>query len=292
LAGADGLALKAAYSIYRGYPDEEHGRGARIERFNTNRRAELSANYPLYLRASTRLTLSGGFYAVDNIDDYRVPANGARLTEDTRVRALFAQLAYADAQPDRSRNASLMIAQGLDGAGASAEIRSNVAGLSGPGTTRLNFTRLALDASQRDRFANQWGSAVSFGAQYSAQSLAASERISFGGPRFGRGYAAGDAAGDSGWGVGLELNRMFKFDGDWLKRVEPYLLFEAARVSNRFGTPMPKKLRSAALGVRLSDARHYSLDIVLAKPTGDAAVNNPARRPRLSLMLSYQLAAR
>jgi hemolysin activation/secretion protein len=194
--------------------------------------------------------------------------------------------------PDRSRNASLMIAQGLDGAGASAEIRSNVAGLSGPGTARLNFTRLALDASQRDRFANQWGGAVSFGAQYSAQSLAASERISFGGPRFGRGYAAGDAAGDPGWGVGLELNRIFKFDGDWLKQVEPYLLFEAARMSNRFGTPMPKKLRSDALGVRFSDARHYSLDIALAKPTGDAAVNNPARRPRLSLMLSYQLAAR
>ena len=48
-------------------------------------------------------------------------------------------------------------------------------------------------------------------------------------------------------------------------------------------------LRSVALGVRLSDARHYSLDLAVAKPTGDAALNNPQRDVRVSLLLSYQL---
>lgn len=291
LVGADGLQLKTSFSSYRGYPDEQLGRGEPLERFNTNKRFELSASYPLYLSASTSLTLNGGFYAVDNIDDYRESATGGRLADDTRVRALFAQLAYADAQPDRSRTASVLIAQGLDGAGALAEVRSNIAGLSGPGAAKLDFTRIAFDASQRDRFANQWGTGVSFGAQYSGNTLASSERISFGGPRFGRGYAAGDGAGDSGWGVGLELNRLFKFDGTWLKQVEPYVLVEAARVSTQVGTPAPEKLRSVALGARLSDSRYYSLDVAIAKPTGDAAANNPARKPRLSLMLTYQLAA-
>ncbi|MBT2303870.1 hypothetical protein J7E70_25835 [Variovorax paradoxus] len=133
LVGTDGLTTKASFLSYRGYPDEQSGRGARIDRFNTNRRVELSASYPLYLTARSSLTLGGGFYAVDNIDHYRVPASGALLDEDTRVRALFAQLAYADAQSDRSRYASLVIAQAIDGAGALAENRSNVAGLSGPG---------------------------------------------------------------------------------------------------------------------------------------------------------------
>ena len=289
LVGADGLTTKTSFSSYRGYPDEQSGRGAHIERFNTNRRLELSAGYPLSLTARSSLTLSGGFYAVDNTDRYRVPATGALLDEDTRMRAMFAQLAYADAQSDRSRFASLMVAQGLDGAGARAETRSNVAGLSGPGEAKLNFTRIALEASQRDRFANQWGSAISFGAQYSADSLAASERISFGGPRFGRGYSAGDAAGDSGWGLGLELNRMFKFDGNWVRQVEPYLLFEMARVSTRLHTPSPEMLRSIALGARVSDARHYSVDVAIAKPMGDATASNPAKRARVSLLLTYQL---
>ncbi|WP_076998173.1 ShlB/FhaC/HecB family hemolysin secretion/activation protein [Variovorax sp. KK3] len=289
--GIDGLALKAAFTRYSGYPDAQNGRGSAIERFNTNRRLEFSGSYPLMLRAASSLTLSGGFYAVDNTDDYRVQASGAQLSEDTRVRALFAQLAYAETRADRSRAASLMLAQGLDGAGALARNRSNVAGLAGPGSARLDFTRLLLEASQRDRYANQWGTGFSFAAQHSPHPLAASERISFGGPRFGRGYAPGDAAGDAGWGIGLELNRMFRMEGNWLKQVEPYLLLEAARtrLHARSVAQGPQKLRSVALGIRLSDAKRYSLDLAVAKPTGDATSTNPNRRARLSVLLAWQL---
>lgn len=291
--GTDGLALRASYTHYRGYPDESMDRGSRVERRNTNRRAELSASYPLLLNAQRSLTLGGGFYAVDNLDAYRVPSTAEWLNDDARVRALFAQLSYAEATPGRNRSASLMLAQGLRGLGARAEQRSNVPGAAGTPGTRLDFTRLALDLSQRDRFDNQWGTAVSFGAQYSAHTLAASERISFGGQRFGRGYAAGDAAGDSGWGLGLEVNRQFKLDGgDWLRQIEPYLLLEAAQVSLHRGVPAPRRLRSAALGVRLSDAKHYSLDVAVAKPTGDPAASNPQRKARLTLLLSWQLGDR
>lgn len=291
LVGVDGLALRANFSNYRGYPDAQYRKGDSLERFNTNRRLDLSASYPLFLSARSSVTLSGGFYGVDNTDRYSVPLSGAELVQDTRVRALFAQLAYTDNQPDRSRAASVLIAQGFDSAGALAENRSNVPGLSGPGNVSLGFTRMAFEASQRDRFANQWGSAISFGAQYSGQSLPSSEQTSFGGSRFGRGYAPGSAAGDSGYGVGLELNRVFKLDGNWIKQVEPYLLVEAATVSTQVGTPSPEKLRSVALGVRVSDSKYYSVDIALAKPTGDASSDNPQRKLRVSLMLTYQLAA-
>jgi hemolysin activation/secretion protein len=292
LVGTDGLSLKAQATRYQGYPDKAFARGEPVERRNTNERLDLSASYPLLLDARRSLTLNGGFYGVDNTDDYRVPANGGSLIDETRVRAFFAQLAYADAQPLRARSASLMVAQGVDGLGAIAQRRSNIPGLSGPGNSRLDFTRFVVDASQRDRFANQWGTALSVGAQYSAQLLPASERISFGGPRFGRGYAAGDGAGDKGWGVGVELNRAFRVDGSWLRQWEPYVLLEDARVSTHIGRPMPEKLRSIALGIRLSDEKHYSLDLAVAKPTGDAAATNPERKVRLSVQLSYQLAAR
>ena len=289
--GADGLALKTTYSDYRGYPDEAMGKGSPVERYNTNKRLEFSGSYPLLLTARSSLFLGAGLYGVDNTDEYSVPSNGAQLTDETRVRAAFLQLSYADATPERSRNASAMLAQGIDGMGALAEVRSNVAGLSGPGAAKLNFTRLSFDMSQRDRFANQWGTAVSLGGQISGDTLASSERVSFGGSRYGRGYAAGDGSGDSGLGMGLELNRAFPYDSPWLKQIEPYVLLEAAHVSTHVGRPVPRDLRSAALGLRLSDNRHYSLDVAVAKPTGDAALNNPQRDVRVSLLLSYQLQA-
>jgi len=291
LVGADGLAWRTSLTRYSGYPDSRLGRGAPLERRNTNQRAELSASQPLRLDTRGSLTLNGGFYAVDNSDDYRVPANGVTLSEDTRVRALFAQLAYVDATPGRSRSASALLAHGIDGLGARAVVRSNIDALNGVGLAQTDFTRVTFDASQRDRFSGGWGTGVSFGGQYSGQSLAASERIAFGGPRFARGYAPGDGAGDAGWGVGVEFNRQFALDLPWLRQVEPYVLLEAARVSTRYGEPLPRELRSMALGLRVSDARHYSIDVAVAKPTGDAALNNPLRKTRVSLQLSYRLSA-
>jgi hemolysin activation/secretion protein len=293
LVGSDGLVIKGNYSDYRGYPDEQYGRGDSIERYNTNRRAELSASYPLILKASSSLTLDAGVYAVNNTDAYRVSQSGVTLTDETRVRALFAQLAWIETTAARARTASVLVAQGFRGAGAAAFQTSNTPGVAGQNTAKLDFTRVAFDASQRDRYANDWGTAISFGAQYSANTLAASERISFGGARFGRGYAPGDAAGDSGAGLGIELNREFKVDGGpWVQQVEPYVLYEVAQLQTEIGEPMPKRLGSAALGMRWSDRKHYSLDLALAKPTGDAALTNPQRRVRASLLLTYQLGVR
>ncbi|MBS0344717.1 MAG: hypothetical protein JSS56_29790, partial [Proteobacteria bacterium] len=287
--GADGLALKTSYSDYRGYPDESMGKDSPIQRYNTNQRLEFSGSYPLALSASSSLFLGGGIYGVDNTDRYTVPSSGVRLSSEDQVRAVFLQLAYAAAAPNRSRSATAMLAQGIGGLGASSQVTSNVPGQSGPGTSDLGFTRLAFDMSQRDRFENKLGTAVSLGGQISGNSLASSERVSFGGPRYGRGYAAGDGSGDSGIGIGLELNRAFAYDAAYLKQIEPYLLLEAAHVSTHIGKPVPQDMRSVALGLRLSDARHYNLDLAVAKPTGDAALNNPQRHVRVSLLLSYQL---
>jgi hemolysin activation/secretion protein len=142
LVGADGLAWRTSLTRYSGYPDSRLGRGAPLERRNTNQRAELSASQPLRLDTRGSLTLNGGFYAVDNSDDYRVPANGVTLSEDTRVRALFAQLAYVDATPGRSRSASALLAHGIDGLGARAVVRSNIDALNGVGLAQTDFTRV------------------------------------------------------------------------------------------------------------------------------------------------------
>lgn len=88
-----------------------------------------------------------------------------------------------------------------------------------------------------------------------------------------------------------EINRAFTVDSQWLKQIGPYLLLEAARLSTKLGRPAPAWMRSVALGIRLSDAKHDSLDLTMAKPTGDASMNNPQRKLRSSVQLSYQLDA-
>jgi hemolysin activation/secretion protein len=65
--------------------------------------------------------------------------------------------------------------------------------------------------------------------------------------------------------------------------------FDPARVYLHAGTPQPHRLSSVALGFRISDAKHYSLDLSVAKAVGDAPVESASRSPRINATFSYQL---
>ena len=54
-------------------------------------------------------------------------------------------------------------------------------------------------------------------------------------------------------------------------------------------TPLPNRLSSVGVGVRLTDSRYYSLDLSVAKPVGDAPVESASRSPRVNAAFSYQL---
>jgi hypothetical protein len=43
------------------------------------------------------------------------------------------------------------------------------------------------------------------------------------------------------------------------------------------------------IGFRVSDAKHYSIDLSVAKAVGDAPVESSSRSPRINATLSYQL---
>ena len=68
------------------------------------------------------------------------------------------------------------------------------------------------------------------------------------------------------------MNRMFSFPSNrWIKTLEPYLLFEEART-----------------WFQESAYRYYSLDLSVSKPQGDRSPQNPARKLRYGLALTYQ----
>lgn len=289
LIGSQGLSVKGSLSRYRGNPSDPQGAQSPLQRGTDVDRAELTASLPLRLSRESSWVASGGVYGVDTRDRISNPDNGAYLVDETQVRAVFGQLSYTAQKPNDSVQVTLKLSHGLNGLGADAGITSNVPGLSGPSAVKLAFARLQVEAAHQHRFANRFGTAVSFAMQHSPHNLPGSEKVSFGGSRFANGYGAGEAVGDSGWGLGLELNRAFALDSAWLRQWQPYVLLEWARVYGRIATPVPADLRSVSLGVRLTNHKHYNLDLALSKPTGDTPVLDPERHWRANVTLSYQL---
>lgn len=285
--GSQGWSVKGSLSQYRGNPAEQLG--GQLQRSTAVERAELAASIPLRLSRESSWVASMGLYGVDTRDRISNPTSGAELVDDAQVRAVFGQLSYAVQKPDDSMQVTLKLTHGLNALGAHAGITSNVPSLSGPSAVKLAFARLQAEVNHQHRFANRFGTAVSFAVQHSPHNLPGSEKVSFGGNRFARGYGPGEAVGDSGWGLGLELNRSYALDSAWLRQWQPYVLLEWVRVYGRIATPTPAQLSSISLGLRLTNHKHYNLDLAVSKPTGDMEVSVLERRWRASLSWSYSL---
>jgi hemolysin activation/secretion protein len=64
---------------------------------------------------------------------------------------------------------------------------------------------------------------------------------------------------------------------------------DMARVYLHSGPTSPNKLSSVALGLRITDTKHYSLDLSIAKAIADAPIESPSRSPRINATFSYQM---
>lgn len=202
------------------------------------------------------LTLTGTFYANEDMQRYS-PQNLAIAPVDvaSKVRVVGAEALYTEVRPGETRRASLGIYQGIDGVGASKSFSNNI---------DLGFLRTRITASEAHDLPFGFGMAISGAAQYSGAVLPSSEQISFGGRFFGLAYPAGEVAGDRGWGMSFEINRLFQASMTYLKTVQPYVLFDTAKVYSNFATIMHDQLGSIALGIRFSDRKYYTLDLALA----------------------------
>lgn len=125
--------------------------------------------------------------------------------------------------------------------------------------------------------------------QFSPVSLPTTEQIAFGAQRFALGYEPGETSGDSGWGMSAEINRQFSVGYAYLKSITPYIAYDMARVYLHAGTPLPNRLSSVGIGIRVSDGQHYNLDLNVAKAIGDAPIESASRSPRINASFSYQL---
>lgn len=285
----EGTQARISYSDYRSF-NPPATRIPGIDDLTQQRKLDFNISHPWILSNTTQLSTTAGLYAINYSRE--LADSQASLLRDEKVRTLYAQMAWASFGKTTTRSASVLLAHGLDSLGAYKNLdlyyrQGFLQKYENP--AKLDFTRITADYAQRHRFANKMGAAFAVGGQYSADILPVPEKISFGSTRFGRGYQAGEFSGDSGMGASAELNYQFLINQAWIKSAEPYLLYEWARTHQQTSGVSGNTLRSASLGLRLSDSRHYALDLAMSKPLGDRSVNNPDRELRYSLVLSYNL---
>lgn len=285
----EGTRLGVSASRYRSEPnDRVTVAGVATEAERDNRRYGLVLSHPFILSHSQRLSGNLRLYAVDDSREFHqsVPG-GPRIAQvDSRIRVLAAELDWQQAKEGRQRAVSAGVYRGLDAMGA--ESRVQVVGAGEAPVHDLDFTRVRLTGVQSDQYTDLLQGVMSATAYWSADTLPESEQAIFGGQNFARAYPDDQANGDKGWGVGYELNASFRSDSGWLKLVQPYAYVDAAKAWFNESSGR-SELSSFALGVRLSDQKHYRVGLEAARPLSDPAIDTGERSMRYSLSFSYWL---
>ncbi|MDR6934987.1 POTRA domain-containing protein [Luteibacter sp. 3190] len=286
--GSRGWQGKVDASRYWGQPDTDEQLPSYLDHRLTQERLALSAIYPIVLNNSERLGVTTGIYASRQDDRYRNVDTGAMVALQSSVRVLNAELSWLKVSTTQTRQFSFAVAHGFAGLGAYSRAVSNVGEL-GLATPDVSFTRYTGNLVWSNQWAHHLGTVFRATGQYSDSALPSTEQINFGGPSFAYAYDPGDAAGDSGWAASGEVNRSFVSGARWIKSIVPYVAYQTARVYLNGARPLIDRLDSAAMGVRASDNKHYSVDFALAWPTGDKPPETRDRDMRWNLTFSYKL---
>jgi len=117
-------------------------------------------------------------------------------------------------------------------------------------------------------------------AQSADRPLPFLQKISIGGPTFGRAYELGERTGDRGVLGSAELRGLLlKRDGGWLRRFELYLYADGGKVANLYGAAGGGELYSYGAGLRAALAHSLQAGLEIAQPLTQLP---DARSPRIN----------
>ncbi|SNS02805.1 Hemolysin activation/secretion protein [Methylobacillus rhizosphaerae] len=278
--GKEGLLIRVDASDYDGKPTTDLGDDLR--RHVKTQRLSVGLTYPLLLRQDRSLLGSVALTANNFDDNIRSKQTGAAIKTTADVRTLSVGGTYSDTTATRGRRLQLMMSRGLDALGASKSVDYLYGGVRYPfgSNIDLSFSKYVVSFVQRNYLGNNWGTAISGMAQYSGDSLPISEKIQFGGYQYGRAYRPGRLAGDSGWGISLELNRTIPFSYKLpfynLAGLQPYVMMETARIYEHIDQSEYDHISSVSLGMRLISDQpdRTNLDFSLSKAVGSGSGSN------------------
>ncbi|EIK63171.1 ShlB/FhaC/HecB family hemolysin secretion/activation protein [Pseudomonas lactis] len=282
---AEGTQLALAAERYRADPNSsvQLDGGFELKPHQSIDRYSIGLSHPFIASPTESLTLGTRLYAVDQTTRYKLVGFPLSFDIESNLRALAFEGDWRKADAQRLRIISGGLYQGIDGLGAKA--RSDL----GVAKPDLDFFRLRLSGVQSDKFFDNWQGVLSGALYWSDNTLPDSERVTFGGQNFGRGYPDDQGSGDKGWGVAYEVNYSFNRTGNWVKILQPYVVVDRAK---SWFNDLPVKandMSSAAVGLRFGDKKYYNIALEAAKPMSDIALDSFNRRPRYTLSFSYQL---
>ena len=282
---AEGTQLALAAERYRADPSSsvQLDGGFELKPHQSIDRYSIGLSHPFIASPTESFTLGTRLYAVDQTTRYKLVGYPLRFDIESNLRALAFEGDWRKADARRLRIISGGLYQGIDGLGAKARSDLDVA------KPDLDFFRLRLSGVQSDKFFDNWQGVLSGALYWSNNTLPDSERATFGGQNFGRGYPDDQGSGDKGWGVAYEVNYSFNRAGNWVKILQPYVVVDRAK---SWFNDLPVKandMSSAAVGLRFGDKKYYNIALEAAKPMSDIALDSFNRRPRYTLSFSYQL---
>ena len=282
---AEGSQFALAAERYRAAPNAnvQLDGGFELKPHQSVDRYSIGLSHPLIASPTESLTLGTRLYAVDQTTRYKLVGYPLRFDIESNLRALAFESDWRKADARQLRILSGGLYQGIDGLGAKARSDLDVA------KPDLDFFRLRLSGVQSNKFFDNWQGVLSGAFYWSNDTLPDSERATFGGQNFGRGYPDDQGSGDKGWGVAYEVNYSFNRAGEWVKVLQPYVVLDRAKT---WFNELPVKgndMSSAAVGLRFGDNKYYNIALEAAKPMSDIALDSYNRRPRYTLSFSYQL---
>ena len=282
---AEGTQLALSGERYRADPSTslQLGDGLELKPHQQIDRYSIGISHPFIASPGESLSLGTRLYAVDQTNRYKLEGFPQRFELETNLRALAFEGDWRKADTTQLRIISGGVYQGINGMGA--KTRTDFGGLK----PDLDFFRLRLSGVQSNKLFENWQGVLSGALYWSNDNLPDSERATFGGQSFGRGYPDDQGTGDKGWGLAYEVNYSYNRAGDWVRILQPYVVFDRAKTWFNDLPVQGNDLSSAALGLRFGDAKYYNIALEVAKPMSDVALDSYDRRPRYSVSFSYQL---
>ena len=264
-----------------------------------------AARYPLTLRQSRTLWLSGGFDWIDqdvkaldtllSRDKLRVLWAGAEFTAIDPA-AFTGRGGFSPAEPRWSAALRLQARQGLGILGASGPCPNNRCILDGRPISRPEADTTATVLRAEGEFVwrpvHSVALAVMPRAQYAHKPLLSYEEFSAGNFTVGRGYDPGTLTGDRGVAATAEIRvgsliPRSRRDLAW----QPFAFFDAARVWNEdreFAGLGRQRLYSVGGGVRFVWGDRLRVDVAVAEPLSHVGFDGTRPKTRFLLTLSTQ----
>lgn len=282
---AEGTQLVLSGERYRADPGTnlQLGGGFELKPHQAIDRFSIGLSHPMIASPTESLTLGTRFYGVDQKTRYQLVGFPQRFDIETNLRAVAFEGDWRKADADQLRILSAGLYQGIDGMGA--KTRSDLEGLK----PDLDFFRLRLSGVQSNKLFGNVQGVLSGALYWSDDTLPDSERATFGGQNFGRGYPDDQGSGDKGWGMAYEVNYSYNRAGERVRILQPYIVFDRAKTWFNDQPIKGNNLSSAAVGLRFGDAKYYNIALEAAKPMSDEALDSLNRQPRYTLSFSYQL---